>query len=116
VLTPVEFARLRAMLVHAENPQPSLFGTEGIVGANRLWSSETARFYLGNASASYQPGDIDPGRALIIGESESDSPIALDYRISPPRVVYFGDVDHTSYWLEVARSYDDFVSAFRENP
>jgi hypothetical protein len=79
-----------------------MYDREGIVAANRLWSSAHVRHYLGRPSRTACPGDVDPNKTLIIGQAEPDSPIALDYRVAPPRVVYLGDFEHEIYWLELA--------------
>jgi len=113
-LSPAERDSLIELLQGFERPTPALFGQEGIRSANRLWTSEYVRSYLGNPSQVHAPGDIDPQKTLIIGQAEPDSPIALDYRIEPPRVVYFGDIDQETYWLEMAPTYDAFVSKFRK--
>ena len=97
---------LRVLLVHVDGPDPRLYGLDGIIGANKLWDSEAVAFYLGTPSSENAPGEIDPQQALIIGQAEPDSPIALDYRTAPARVVYLGDVEHESYWMELAPSYE----------
>lgn len=108
-----EVALLRALLTFVDGPSPRFYGLEGIVDANRLWDSETAQFYLGTRSTAYDPGDIDPMRTLIIGHAEPDSPIALDYRTDPARVIYLGDAGEESYWMELAPSYEALVAKLR---
>lgn len=101
-----ERARLQEMLRDVEKPLPELYDLDGINEANRLWRSEYASLYLGMESALYSPGLIDPKLAVIIGHGEPDSPIALDYRVSPPRVLYFATVNHHDIWLELASDYE----------
>lgn len=84
-----------------------------MISANRLWQSDVVQFYLGMPSDIHPPGTIDPKNAVIIGEAEPDSPIALDYRTNPPRVVYFGDVDHQGHWLELAPTYEVLMTKLR---
>jgi hypothetical protein len=103
-------ARFRELLGHVEKPLPMLFDYDGIVSANRLWTSEYVGHYLGMINDRYHPGDIDPKRTLIFGRSDPDSPIALDYRTSGPRVVYFGDADDESYWFELSPDYRSLFS------
>jgi hypothetical protein len=112
-LSPKETALLRGLLTRVDSPAPVFYGKDGIIGANRLWDSEMKKFYLGSPNRNYQPGDVDPRMTLIIGHAEPDSPIALDYRTHPARIVYLGDVDHESYWLELAPSYEALVSKLR---
>lgn len=114
-LGPDVTASLRALLTHVNGPAPSLYGWDGIVGANRLWNSETVKSYLGISSPVYQPGNIDPEKTVIIGQAEPDSPIALDYRTDPARVIYLGDAEGESYWMELAPSYEALVAKLRSD-
>lgn len=101
-------ARLGALLKAVETPIPDLYDSHGIREANRLWTSEHVRFYLGQESPNCSPGNIDPQLAIIIGQAEPDSPIALDFRCSLPRVVYFGDA---GYWVELFPNYESLIAA-----
>lgn len=102
--------KLEAALTCIECPISKLFSKEEIIVANKLWSSEYAQHYFGTSNEENYPGNIDPKLTLIIGQAEPDSPIALDYRVTPPRVVYFGDVEKRTYWLVLADSFNDFAS------
>src|SRR5687768_5461561 len=82
-LGPGETRLLRALLTRVEGPLPAMYRREGILSVNRLGESQDVENYLGTASETYRPGDIDPRSALIIGQAEPDSPIALDYRTVP---------------------------------
>jgi hypothetical protein len=99
-LGPDQLTALKPLLIRVAGVQPKLYSLAYINEVNRLWESRDMGPYLGTPSSAHPPGDIDPHRALIIGEAEPDSPIALDYRTAPPRVIYFGDVGHESHWLE----------------
>jgi len=102
-----EKLRLAALLQAVETPIPDLYSLDAIQGANRLWTSDYVGLYLGIPSEEYSPGLIEPCSACIIGHAEPDSPIALDYRTNPPRVVYFSD---DGYWLELCPSYEALIS------
>ncbi len=109
-----ELSRFRQLLSHVESPLPMLYDYESIVRENQLWNSESARHYLGVPSDSVVPGDADPKRTLIIGQAEPDSPIALDYRTEVPRVIYLGDIDYESYWIEVSPDYKSLVQMLQK--
>jgi hypothetical protein len=110
-LSAEQKARLGMLLKATETPMPDLYGSEGIRDANRLWTSEHVHFYLGQESAIYSPGNIDPQFAVIIGQAEPDSPIALDYRVSPPRVLYLGD---RNYWIELCPNYESLLGLIQQ--
>ncbi len=109
-----ELSRFRELLSHVESPLPELYDHESIVRENQLWSSESAEHYLGAHSDSIVPGNVDPKRTLIIGQAEPDSPLALDYRTEIPRVIYFGDIDYESYWIEVSPDYKSLVQMLQK--
>ena len=109
-----ELSRFRELLNHVESPLPKLFDHESIVRENQFWNSEAAVHYLGVASDSVVPGDVDPERTLIIGQAEPDSPLALDYRTEVPRVIYFGDIDYESYWIEVSPDYKSLIQMLQK--
>jgi len=105
-LSGSELSRLKALLTCIDSPRPRLWGSEQILSQHKLWSSPAAAGYLGTGGTEFVPGRIDPKRILIIGESDEDSPIALDYRTDDPRVVYFGGVGPQLVWIELASSYE----------
>lgn len=107
-------ARLGALLKAVDVPFPDLYDRNGIKEANRLWASEYVHFYLGQTISSCSPGDIDPQLAVIIGQAEPDGPIALDYRASPPRVVYLGTIDNQSCWIELSPNYESLIAAISD--
>jgi hypothetical protein len=107
-LTAEQQERLATLLIATETAFPDLFNLDGVVEANRFWNSTYVERYLGAESGTFPPGNIDPRRTIFIGQAEPDSPIALDFRCSPPRVVYFGDA---GYWLELFPDYDSFIAA-----
>ena len=107
-LSSMERARVIELLKETETAIPEFYDLEGILLTNRLWESEHVKTYLGAESSIVIPGTIDPARTLIIGQAEPDSPIALDYRTAPPRIVYFGD---NGLWIEMFPNYDSLISA-----
>ncbi len=109
-LSPAEHSRLKELLQYVESPLPAFFSYDDIIRANQLWNSPQATHYLGVASESIVPGNIDGQQTLIIGQAEPDSPIALDYRTAVPRIVYFGDIDNESYWIELSEAYGSLFS------
>ena len=111
-LTTVQTNRLATLLTATETALPKLFDLEGIRDANHFWSSPHVEHYIGADSEIYKPGKIDPNKTIIVGQAEPDSPIALDYRVCPPRVVYFGD---EGYWIELAPNYDSLIVAITAN-
>lgn len=64
-------------------------------------------------SEDFQPGNVDPYLTVIIGESEPDSPIALDYRSPLPRIIYFCDIGYKSLWIEAAKDISVFMSELK---
>jgi hypothetical protein len=109
-----EIDSLKKLLLGVERAIPKLYKRDFLPAVNRLWKSPHAKYYLGSPSAKYFPGDIDPTKAFIIGHAEPDSPIALDYRVEPPRVVYLGDYEHKSLWMELAPTYEAFIAKIRK--
>lgn len=111
-LSESEMARLKALLTGIGSPQPRLWSEEQIVSEHQLWSSDAAEAYSGTEGTEYFPGRIDPKRILIIGEADQhDSPLALDYRVDEPRVVYLGDAGRYGVWIELASSYERLIDS-----
>lgn len=108
-LSADEFRSFVSLLKNIDNPCPKLYGLEQIVEQDRFWSSSAACDYIGRICDGITPGSVDPKKTLIIGEAEPDSPIALDYRTLFPTVVYLGDVDYESSWIEVAANYSELI-------
>jgi hypothetical protein len=93
------------LFTHIEQLIPRLFSFENMILFTEMWiQSDIPDAYIGVASISCPPGDIDPSSAIIIGESEPDSPIALDYRTTIPRVIYFCDIGDETLWVEASKS------------
>jgi hypothetical protein len=113
-LSQTELSRLKDMLNRVESPLPRFFTYEEIVRENRLWLTESAGYYLGQKNESAIPGDVDPQRTLIIGQAEPDSPIALDYRSKDPRVIYLGDVNNCSCWIEIGSDYATLIEEIKK--
>ena len=104
-LSETELLCFQAMLTCIESPRPRFWGYEQITSQHSLWNSDAAAYYLGTESPGILPGHIDPKRVLIIGEADEDSPLALDYRVDEPRVVYLGGEGPRLVWVELASSY-----------
>lgn len=84
-----------------------LFDIEYITG--RLveeWKSAPAE-YLGTPSESHPPGDIERESSVVIGEVESDAPLAVDFRTNPPSIVALT----WPGWTRVAESSAEFLDA-----
>ncbi len=106
---------------------PDFYSYEYMLRVNEFWDEpkNLVKLYLGKASKNYPPGNVDPNLTVIIGESEYESPIALDYRSSTPRVVYFCDVEYKilwyktslyrSLWVEAAKDIETLLSALELN-
>lgn len=92
-----------------KNPSPKFYDWESIKLANQLWDKpEVYVDYLGVKSDSYPPGDVDPSKTIIIGQSQYESPIALDCRTEIPRVVYMSTLKG-SPWVEAADSFNTLI-------
>jgi hypothetical protein len=105
-LTGDQEVKLRALVSRVSAPFPALYPLGMLIKLVTEF-----QFLLGNRSDDFPPGDVDPSLCLVIGDTEPDSPIALDYRTVPPRVVYLCDVENVSYWVELAPSYEEFRKA-----
>lgn len=94
-------------------PLPELFDYDNMLTVNELLTGpkDILDFYTGTQSNEYPPGNIDPLYTVIIGGSEPDSPIALDYRSTTPKVVYFCEIEYVSYWVEAFKSIEDMLFA-----
>jgi len=113
-LTERELSQLIELLKQVESPLPKFYAREQIVSQHQLWESASANDYLGAISNAVSPGDVDPKLTLIIGEAEPDSPIALDYRTSPARVIYFGDVNCDCHWIELSPDYGSLIQSLQK--
>jgi hypothetical protein len=109
---PHHLALFKKLFPRIPHPIPELFDYDEMVQVNTMWQGpHDMKFYRGEPSTDYPPGDVDPQRLVIIGESEPDSPIALDYRTIAPRIVYFCDVGNKTLWIEAAPDIETFMSA-----
>lgn len=115
-LTEQERFRLESLLSYIESPLPKFYGLEQIESQHSLWTSDSAKDYIGKSNPAVNPGIIDIHKTLTIGEAEPDSPIALDYRDVEPRVIYFGDVDYVCCWIELSRDYASLVQLIQKEP
>lgn len=89
-------------------PRPRFFTFDLMQAVNRSWRAGPGVEYVGQASSSSPPGDIDITRSVLIGELGPDQPIALDYRSITPRVVVASD-DLVSPWQIVAASIEELL-------
>jgi hypothetical protein len=82
---------------------------------NKHWIERTHKYFAGEPDSAHPPGDIDPARAVLIGDlgNGADQPIALDYRTSTqePRVLKFcWRLDGTkNRWVEIAPGIESFA-------
>lgn len=107
---PSNVAAFGNIFNRVEELSPQLFSFEGMMRVNEIWNQpEIANEYLGADSVTHPPGDIDPAKTIIIGECEPDGPIALDYRPSNPRVIYFCDIGPETLWVEAVESVDVLI-------
>jgi hypothetical protein len=85
--------------------EPRFYGFETVVAESKWIRGGIAKkFFLGAPNSDAWPGDIEPKKAVIIGEIAYESPIALDFRQTPPTVVYVGN---RTLWYQLSRSYAD---------
>lgn len=110
-ITSFQKQRLTELLTLANFPSPELYDLNSINRENQLWKSEQVKLFLGEDNSEYFPGTINPELAWIIGETDIDGPIALDFRVTPPRVVYFGVVGNMGFWIELATSYEALIAS-----
>ena len=113
LLTVAQKKQLAKFLTATETAFPELFDRERVNEANLFWNSAHVEQYLGSESQSSKPGDIDKNKTVIIGQAEPDSPLVLDYRTCPPRILYFAD---SGYWVELCQSYDALMSLIGKEP
>jgi hypothetical protein len=99
-----------ASVFGSEPVRPKFFSLEEIRAVNDYWKDEASPLYLGQATASPFPGDIDPRQSLIVAELGPDQLIALDYRRSDVPAVLFATDDARSPWCLVADSIEELLS------
>lgn len=100
------------------NPLPDFFSYDTMERENAIWKDPDRIYdcYIGQKSVDFPPGDVEPRYTVIIGESEPDSPIALDYRSTPPKVIYFYDVGDITVWGEAFKDIDELILALELLP
>ena len=89
---------------------PSLYSLGNLEFENsNCRDKEIAEVYQGALHAAYSPGRVDFSCCVIIGETDADFPIVLDYRAPEPTVAcsVLGS-DGELYWVTVADSYCEF--------
>ncbi len=96
-----------------KTPFPEFFDYGCMVRENALWTGprDVLDFYIGEPNKDYPPGNVEPKKTVIIGSAEPDSPIALDYRSPIPKVIYFGDVEYKTIWVEAFSDLDEMITA-----
>lgn len=101
----------RSLFSDKEIVQPMLYPLDEMK-REMSWLSEAGPAYLGQTDERFVPGDIDPGRALLIADLGPDRLIALDYRESEtrPSVVALTSEEH-SCWRRVADDIESFMRA-----
>ena len=94
--------------------QPMLYPLEKFDGKRDLWFMKAGPVYYGSKHSVIEPGDIDPYRAVLIGDLGPDRLIALDYRPSlvEPTVVALTS-DRNSCWRIVADDIKSFMRAIK---
>jgi hypothetical protein len=95
---------------NSEPVRPRFFDLREIMAINKEWHDESDPLYLGVASSSQYPGDIDPRRSLIVGELGPDQLVALDYRRSSSPEVIFASDDPRSPWRHVRSSVEELLA------
>ncbi|REJ69113.1 MAG: hypothetical protein DWQ31_05750 [Planctomycetota bacterium] len=109
---PAHIALFGSVFPRVPNPDPELYSFESMVRESRFWQDpEDHKYYLGCPSDAYPPGDVDPKKAVIIGDTAPDGPIVLDYRVDPPRVIYLCDVGHVLFWVTAAQDVEALIEA-----
>jgi hypothetical protein len=89
---------------------PRFFNFEAMRRINKIWlDPNSADAYKGSASEIYIPGNIEPSKTVVIAEWDPDSPIALDFRTTIPRVIYLCDVNYEIYWIEAFQTVDILI-------
>ncbi len=89
--------------------RPKFHNRKTIESCANFFESEHNDIYVGSKREGIVPGDIDRSKTLIIGEVDSDSPIALDYRTPVPSVIYCGGMENQTYWFELSPTYEALV-------
>jgi hypothetical protein len=97
--------------VFREKPvRAKLYDLTAMREENRGWREEKDPAFFGHLDDKKPPGDIDPGRSLILGMLGPHMPFALDYRVSvgEPRVLYLhsgGD-----RWITIASDIEQLLA------
>ncbi|MCX4095122.1 SMI1/KNR4 family protein [Nocardia sp. alder85J] len=98
--------------VFAEPPEdPSFYTLEYMRFENGRWLENAVRSpeLCGEPDNAAPPGDIDPGRSVLIGDLGCDMSFALDFRISDaaPQVIFL--TPSTGRWITVAPRIEDLL-------
>jgi hypothetical protein len=96
-----------AVFPAAEVQYPMFYSLDLMRRANATWLHETRSMFLGIENGIATPGILEPALSVLIGEIDSDSMIALDYRnVDQGPSVAFLNMD--GQWVVVAENFNDF--------
>ncbi len=111
--TPKNREVWRSLFPEDQIVQPLLYALGGMEGESK-WLCSAGPGYLGESGEGLVPGDIDPARAVLIGDLGPDRLIALDYRESEtqPSIVSLTNTEH-SCWVRVADDIESFMRLLR---
>ena len=87
----------------------SFYTVAAIRQENEGWATEKRRAYLGFRGPGACPGDIDPARSVLVADLGPDVLVALDYRASPPAVIFLPS--RSEQWFMAARSVEALIAA-----
>ncbi len=102
----------KAVFTRVKYPIPALFDFESMVIESNFEESaeENLMYFVGKKSDVFPPGDIDVSKAVLIGEVEPDSFIALDYRRVVPSVIYYCNTNGFEWhWVTATDSIEEFL-------
>ncbi len=107
-------------IFNIECSAPELYDIKSIVSETESvvkYNNETdPEFYIGENVNSIYPGKVDIKDIVLIGQTGYSEPIALHFLNKlNPNVIYFVNSNNKEYWVEVAASFEEFISFFRES-
>jgi hypothetical protein len=110
--TPKNREVWRSLFSEKEVVQPLLYALGGMRGET-TWLTKAGSGYLGQIGEGIVPGDIDPSRAVLIGDLGPERLVALDYRESETRPVVIALItsEEDSGWRRVADDIESFMRA-----
>jgi hypothetical protein len=114
-----------SMFSKEEVEHPHLFSYHALVRVNqdewtnRDWAKMTKGLFLGKADGTSSPGFLAPQTSVLIGEINSDGPIALDFSVSPskPTVCYLNwQSPNPPHWSFVVPDVDTLLTNLGISP